>query len=107
MPRKGLSEAAKTAKALQHRPARPRPPHTKDRSWEEAQRTAEHTTQVSYRGISRVLNENMKALAHGSGRNVSQVASTFLEYAYALWGQGVSLQDMDKYVESLDRSASG
>ena len=107
MARRGMSEAAKAAELLKHRPARPRPEHTKDRSWEKAQRTAEHTTQVSYRGISRVLNENMKALAHGSGRNVSQVASTFLEYAYARWGQGVSLQEMDEHVKVLDRSASG
>lgn len=102
-----LRDAARTATFLKQRRAEPRPRHTKDRSWEKAQRTDEHTTQVSYRGISRTLNDNMKALAHGSGRNVSQVASTFLEYAYAVWGQGTSLEEMDKFARDRELSASG
>ena len=102
-----LKDAARAAKFLSRRPTEPRPAHTKDRSWEKAQRTAEHTTQVSYRGISRELNENMKALAHGSGRNVSQVAATFLEYAYACWSWGTSLEEMDAFAQGRDRTASG
>ncbi len=90
-----LSEAAKAAELLKHRPARPRPPHTKDRSWEEAQRTAEHTTQVSYRGMPRALNEEMKKIAQAEGMNVSQVAVRFMAYAMEAYGE-VSLEKMAK-----------
>ena len=100
------SDTAKAAELLKHRPARPRPQHTKDRSWEKAQRTAEHTTQVSYRGMPRNLNEAMKEIARVNGMNVSQIAVRFMAYAMHRYGI-VSLEKMAEFLAEWERSASG
>ena len=52
----------------------------RDRSWEERQRNAAETTQVSYRGIPRELNERIKTLAQENDLTVSQVARHLLEW---------------------------
>lgn len=81
--RKGPADVAADVGRLARRPLPPelaKLPKKKgrDRSWEERQRNARKTTQVSYRGIPRDLNQAIKDLAKERGLTVSEVAAHLL-----------------------------
>ena len=76
MPRRSpLDTARQQIDALAYRP---KPKNGRDRSWEQRQRDDSETTQVSYRGIRRALNERIKELAQAHNLTVSEVAGQLL-----------------------------
>lgn len=82
--RSPLDKAAKQAPALAYR----KPDGKRDRDWERRQRAKGKVTQVSYREISRDLNEQMKEVGAAHGLTVSEVAAAFLAYAMDAYEAG-------------------
>jgi hypothetical protein len=66
----------------------PTPRGKRRRTWEREQRADPELTQVTYRGIPRELNAQLKALARAERVTVSEVARFFLEYALAQYHAG-------------------
>jgi len=101
MPEK-LSDVAGAAKALQHRPGTKRYT-TKDRSWERKKRHDEKTTQVSFRGFPRRLNERLKEIADREGKTVAQVAVPTIAYALAqIDNDSATLAEMEHLVQDAE-----
>lgn len=73
--RKGPADVADLVRGLQ---AKPKPKKGRDRGWEKRKRNDPETTQVSYRGIPRELNEAIKTLAREKSLTVSEVAAQLL-----------------------------
>ena len=93
MPEK-LSDVAGAAKALQHRPGTKRYT-TKDHD--------EKTTQVSFRGFPRRLNERLKEIADREGKTVAQVAVPTIAYALAqIDNDSATLAEMEHLVQDAE-----
>ena len=73
--------AFKPEEAEEPADAHPAPTAKRRRTWERRQRRNPETMQVTYRGIPRELNEQLKAVATAERVTVSEIARLFLEYA--------------------------
>jgi hypothetical protein len=66
----------------------PVPRARRRRRWERRQRNHPDKMQVTFRGIPRALNEQMKGLADAENVTVSEIARLFLEYAWSEYEAG-------------------
>lgn len=58
------------------------------RAWERKQREDPETMQVTFRGIPRGLNDELKAVAAEHGVTVAEIARLFLEFGLASYAAG-------------------